>query len=568
MGRIMNMGSMIKFKSIKGRLIFAFSLVIVLVLGLGLYNYLDDRKANEISEQISNEELPLLVVDQRFVSNFASRDAAARGYMLYGGFFKDRYTEHLDSAKELYAYAQTLPITQEFEDLYEQSLEWEAIIEEAFTERDNGNLSMAEAHMRKAMFLGNDIIDASQAMAGEREDRIYNFEQEALQSGQTSLTVGLVVNGLVVLISLLIAIMTATSISTPIRSVMDRMRLIAAGDLSHGSLETSEKDEIGQLVQATNEMNENMRSLLNQINMVSETVSSQSEELTQSANEVKSGAEQVAITMQELADGSETEAHTASELAEVMHDFSIKVGEANERGDFVQKSSDDVLKLTNTGLQLMEESMQQMVVIDKIVHDAVQSVDGLDRHSQEISELVSVIQDIADQTNLLALNAAIEAARAGEQGKGFAVVADEVRKLAEESSDSVTNITGIVQRIQDESGVVSASLQEGYKDVGHGTNQIRTTGETFGEISSSITAMAENIHLVKENLAGISSSSRDMNDAVEEIASITEESAAGIEETSASAQQASSSLVEIAKSSDDLSQLAEELNELVQEFKL
>src|SRR5690625_7272485 len=100
--------------------------------------------------------------------------------------------------------------------------------------------------------------------------------------------------------------------------------------------------------------------------------------------------------------------------------------------------------MTNDGSLLMESSTKQMAIIDQIVHEAVEKVEGLDVHSQQISELVSVIQDIADQTNLLALNAAIEAARAGEHGQGFAVVADEVRKLAEEVSFSVTDITIIV----------------------------------------------------------------------------------------------------------------------------
>src|SRR5699024_11491137 len=113
---------------------------------------------------------------------------------------------------------------------------------------------------------------------------------------------------------------------------------------------------------------------------------------------------------------------------------------------------------------------------DQIVHEAVDKVEGLDHDTQEISQLVSVIQNVAEQTNLLALNAAIEAARAGEHGKGFAVVADEVRKLAEQSSNSVKNITDIVETIQNESFNVMDSLSNGYREVTEGTAQIQQTG--------------------------------------------------------------------------------------------
>src|SRR5699024_8662469 len=109
---------------------------------------------------------------------------------------------------------------------------------------------------------------------------------------------------------------------------------------------------------------------------------------------------------------------------------------------------------------LMDRSTEQMKKIDTMVNVAAQKMEGLDKHAQDISELVSIIQDIAEQTNLLALNAAIEAARAGEHGQGFAVVADEVRKLAEQSSHSVQNITSIVDRIQDESQTVVSSLRD------------------------------------------------------------------------------------------------------------
>lgn len=272
--------------------------------------------------------------------------------------------------------------------------------------------------------------------------------------------------------------------------------------------------------------------------------------------------------MEDLATGTESQANNASSLSSAMESFVLKVMEANENGTHIQQSSNTVLEMTTEGSKLMASSTQQMATIDRIVHEAVVKVEGLDKHAQQISEIVSVIQDIAGQTNLLALNAAIEAARAGEHGKGFAVVADEVRKLAEQSSSSVVNITDIVNRIQSESSLVTDSLQDGYKEVAEGTNQIEITGETFDKIGLAVTEMDERIRIISGNLTDIAANSQEMSASIQEIAAITEESAAGVEETSASSEQASSAMEEVANSSTDLASLAEELNRLVQQFKL
>ena len=382
------------------------------------------------------------------------------------------------------------------------------------------------------------------------------------------LQLNLLVIGITLVIGILIIWLFANHISTPIKKVMQQMESIAEGDLTRNQLEIKSKDETGQLANGLNSLQSKLKEMIQNISQASQLITGHSEELTQSANEVKEGAEQVAKTMEEIASGTESQASHASDLSTSMGTYVEKVEEANENGERIHESSNEVLQLTNGGSQLMVQSIEQMANIDRIVHNSVKKVQQLDVQTNEISQLVTVIREVAEQTNLLALNAAIEAARAGEQGRGFAVVAEEVKKLAEQVARSVTDITQIVERIQTDSSDVAHALQTGYTEVEKGTSQLKATGETFEKISGSVKVMVERIQTVSDSLTIIKSTSQEMNSSIEEIAAISEESAAGVEQTSASTQQTSSSMEEVAASSEELAKLAMELNTLIQQFKL
>ncbi|MEK5036472.1 methyl-accepting chemotaxis protein [Sporosarcina sp. FSL K6-3457] len=400
------------------------------------------------------------------------------------------------------------------------------------------------------------------------EDSAINQVQLIHNQNQVSLTFSLSIIGLSVLIVFVLGILLIRSIKNPITKLLHNFQLISATDLRVEQLDSNRKDEIGQLALASNTMANHLRAMIADIQDISGNVDSHSEELTQSSNEVKVGSEQIATTMQDLASGAETQANTTSEVSFAMQAFAKEVEQANGNGERIYQTSSDVLELTNEGSLLIGSTKNQMMQVDRIVKDSVQKVQGLDAQSQEISKLVAVIQSIADQTNLLALNAAIEAARAGEHGKGFAVVADEVRKLAEQVSVSVTHITDIVVNIQLETSMVTRSLQDGYEEVEQGTKQIEVTEVKFKGIDDAIKNMVNNIRNLTENLTSIAATNEQLSSSIQEIAAITEESAAGIEQTSAASQQTSSSMEEVAGISSELARSADKLNVLIHNFKI
>lgn len=378
----------------------------------------------------------------------------------------------------------------------------------------------------------------------------------------------IIVSVITIIIGAIITWWFANRISKPINLVTKQMEYLADGDLTIGDVEVKTNDEVGRLACSLNNMKRQLQTMITNVARASESMSSQSEELSQSSSEVKSGSEQVAVTMEELASGAESQANHASELSTAMQTFTGTMEEVNENSKAIEASSEEVLQVAEEGRQLMNDSKEQMETIHHIVHQAVERVRSLDNQSQEISKLISVIQEIAEQTNLLALNASIEAARAGEHGRGFAIVAEEVRKLAEGVAHSVTDITEIVTNIQKESCSVTSSLKEGYEEVERGTAQVEETETKFKDIHAAIRKVATNVHDMSEQLSTVVANSQEMNASIEEIASVSEEAAAGIEETSASSQQTSSSMEEVAASANELAVLAEELSNIVRSFKV
>jgi methyl-accepting chemotaxis protein len=558
------------FKSVRSRIFAGFIIVIAFVIGQTTVNFISINKINENTETIVNENLNLLIYNQQLSSTVKNGIASARGYFLtQDEQYKTDFETQLALNEELRKEAIEHGMSEEGIKLADKSLEWFQITDnQIIPAYSRGDVDEARRLVKETDPLVNEIASGFDDINQKRENLIRNEGKVIMDLGKSNATVSIIASVIVILFAVVSAIFTSRVITKPIKVVMERMRSMASGDLSQQPIRTNSQDEVGQLVDSTNQMSEKVRDLLQQINDVSGTVSAQSEELTQSAIEVREGSNQVAMTMQEMAIGSEAQASHTTDLSATMSEFTAKIQKLNVNGGQIQQSSNQIISLTGSGSELMEASSTQMVKIDQIVQDAVLKVKELDAKSKEISTLVEVIKAIADQTNLLALNAAIEAARAGEHGRGFAVVADEVRKLAEQVAVSVTEITSIVKGIQSETDNVTDSLEMGYHEVEQGTKKIEATSLTFKNIDTALNKMAKDIQSVIGTLSMISEDSQNMNSKIEEIAAISEEASAGVEQTSASSQQTSSSMEEVAKSSEDLAKLAEQMNDLVRKFKL
>lgn len=565
-----NLPKLLNFKSIRIKLLAGYFTIIALIAILGINSYVTTKEVNDNTKDIIEEDIIILKSGEEFKFLISQRIAVARAYLMTGDVaFKDLFTQFTEESEIAKAEILAIDNSKAIAALFEANDQWAEMMEaEVLASYQTGNTEEAVSTMMNvADPVVREQIDSLSAMLENKVQTIEKKERAIISRGQNSLKLVVLLSGAAVIMSVVIAIILSNEISGKIKLIKERMGLIADGRLNVEPIEIAGRDELAELAIATNAMHEQLTAIVVNILDSSEQLAGHSEELTQSANEVKIGSEQVALTMQELATGSEAQASNASALANVMETFNEEFKTVNENSLIIADASRHVIDQSNESEQLMNLSSQQMDKIETIMKQAVSKMQSLEFQTQEITALVRLIQNIADQTNLLALNAAIEAARAGEHGRGFAVVADEVRKLSEQVAVSVKDITGFVNKIQNESREVSVSLEQGYAEVQAGSEQIQKTTDMLIEMESSLNEMIQNILIVSDKMSGLTENTANMSVAIEEIASISQESAAGVEETSAASQQINSSMEEVSINSEQISGLAEMLHAIVNHFK-
>ncbi|MEW5770037.1 MAG: methyl-accepting chemotaxis protein [Pseudomonadota bacterium] len=275
-----------------------------------------------------------------------------------------------------------------------------------------------------------------------------------------------------------------------LRRISQVSKAIANKDLSFTcSMESN--DTIGEIITSFNEMAATLRDLISRTSHLSSSVRDDSSAIHAQADHVHERVEQMNENAMEIG-------NAVRQLDEAISDISARTMSASERAREAGRTAHE-------GVDVAQESLVGMERIHATVNEATAFVDKLGRSSQEVGAIVAVIKEIADQTNLLALNAAIEAARAGEQGRGFAVVADEVRKLAEKTTQATGEIGQMIQNIQTETRQATEAIGQGMQEASAGVGYARNAGEALARIASSVADVATQVEVI----AGAASKQRD-----------------------------------------------------------
>jgi len=557
-------------KSLRMKLGFGFLVVIFLFVALLAYTNL---KVNVFNTQVKQESKAFqqLMIYEKIAFNIADRMALVRGYILQGKpSYQERFKKYTDESLALQEKIVAAGVTAETQKAIDQSIEFNRLVmEEVFTAYEKGDIEGAKKLVTGDVAVaGGNAINGFNAVIKTMEEESQARMMAMIETGDNVLLTNIVLAIAVAILAVLIALYLANGLTKPILLVIGQLEKVAQGDFRVNELRVRTKDEVGRLVSTMNKMTHNLRSFVLDVAESAQVVASSSQELTASAEETARSAEHVTNAIQTVAEGTNVSIARAEESARAIEEMTQGVLRIAESTALVSDLSQTALQDANEGDESIKRIIHQMHSIDRQVSESASVVKTLGEHSEEIEQIVSVITGIASQTNLLALNAAIEAARAGEHGRGFAVVADEVRKLAEQSEESARQISELIRQIQAQTDKAVLAMEKGTSEVKAGMSLVDGAGEKFQRIVQGAREVATQIEEVSAAAEQMSASSEEIAASMQEMTSVANESATEVKSVAASSEQQLATMEEITSSAENLNRVAQELQEAISEYRV
>ena len=350
--------------------------------------------------------------------------------------------------------------------------------------------------------------------------------------------------------------------------VVGVMKKISGGNLRIHDLEIKSNDEIGILSESVNDMKIRLKHLLTKIAECSERVAVASEELNDGTQHTNASINVVAQNMEVLTNSTADQEKTIQVLEDRIQIMREKIDGLRESAAQMEAVARESAGNAAVGKEKVNVAVEMMEHIAAQVGASAQIVGELGKRSGEIGQIVETISGIAGQTNLLALNAAIEAARAGENGRGFSVVAEEVRKLAEQSATAADTIAKLIATVQKDTASAVESIEQGNRGVKEGRQAVQETGAAFHGIDAEVEKLNANVAVSMEHIGAVDSSSREIFSAVGHVREIANTSSDNASSISAATQEQTASMQEVADASKMLAELSKELQGEVSQFKL
>lgn len=585
--------------SLGKKLLTGFLFASMLLLMVAYFGITTARTEQAEYNQIVKVNVPEIALAWEIRSDQMEKVANVRGFMLYkDAKYSKLYDEVNLNQDKCFAEAEKLLATDKSKEflakLKENDRKYDAGVQQIFDAINANNMQLA---MEIAVAI-KQYAEDFKAVSGEWETLVEQENQEVIMSTESDTArnemITYVVSAVAVLFSILLGIFLSRAISRPVSALAEAAEEISKGNLTITVPKVKTKDEIGDLAVSFTTMVQSLREILSSINDTSNKVAVTSQHLSSNASTASIATQQVANAISEVAKGANEQINsvndtvtTVDQVTQALEQIAAGAGEQNRhvmitteqvsnmaiRIDVMAKTMEQIKDasqkngdIAKDGGKAVEETVVGMERVKDAVFETANRIKALGEQSQQIGEIIQVIDDIAEQTNLLALNAAIEAARAGEHGKGFAVVADEVRKLAERSVKATKEIAGLIINIQRGTTVAVQSMEIGTREVENGVQIAQKAGKFLSEIVYMVDMTGEGIEGVMVMIQEVLDGSREVAKAVDNVAAITEENTAATEEMSASAHQVNLSMQNITAVTEESSAAAEEVSASTEEM--
>ncbi len=353
----------------------------------------------------------------------------------------------------------------------------------------------------------------------------------------------------------------------PVEKLGEVMGLAAQGDLTVRA-PIMRGDELGRLTDDCNDLIESFADIAFGVRRSAESVSAAATELSASSEEINSSAMEISTSVQQIAHGAELQSRKVEETTSAVEAIVATVAHVSQRADEASRITKDASRFAAHGEEAAAQAITKIGDVQQAIETLGTSIEILGHRSAEIGKIVDVITSIADQTNLLSLNAAIEAARAGESGRGFSVVAEEVRKLAEGSGRAAEQIGELIKEVQGETAKAVKYMEIGTNEVAIGSEVVGRAGDVLREINDAVTRTAVLSDEIATAMSEQAERTASVDRAMHDIAAVVEENAASAEETAAAAEQQTACMEEVSSSAQELADMAHRLEDSVHAFHL
>jgi methyl-accepting chemotaxis protein len=564
-------------RTIRGKITISFGLLTVLLMGITLTSYLNMNSLENEITHVTSYDLVIHDNVQQLLTASVSLENAERGYVISNdadslkvyNSSKGKVEDYIAKLKKMLA---SEPTEQKQMDKVAAAYNfWNGYIENVVQSREYSSFQEAANEVKSTQgkkYMDQVQKDLNQLLLAETSvtnKRIENLHTQVMISKAVTISLSL----LALILSVVLSLILSRSIKSNVRRISRSILEIASagGDLTK-RIKVKTNDELGSLAQDTNLLIEGIANLIKEISLMAENVSLSSEELLASAEETSKTIMSIAETSSEIAAGSEQASVQMDSSMRKMTSLENVIIQLNSQAETVKSTAIAMKSAAEEGSRSVELSSNKVLNIKDIMASTSTTIASLGKKSSEITNIINTITAISEQTNLLALNAAIEAARAGEQGRGFAVVADEVRKLAEQSRIAAKEVTHIVHSIQSEVTAIINQNRLGAEEVISGVEISSKTNTSLQKIMEHTNETTKVIEGMADQINITFMLSKDVTEAFTHVSGISENTAVHTETTAAASEEGSAAMEEVTAAASELSQQAEKLRALISNFKI